>query len=98
MTNLCPKCRTTKLGRAANALAEVVPLGCVACAGFWLTAEETAQLIKHQKKLREEAQPKPRDPARDRLPAFCPMGHGVMPRARVEADTCLLYTSDAADE
>ena len=86
----CPKCRNLDLEPAAGALARVSSneraLTCAQCHGYFLPR----QVVEHWQtepfvELSED-ETLPIDPEADHKTGLCPMGHGILLRARVEPE------------
>lgn len=86
----CPKCRSVDLVQAPGALARVAAneraLTCGKCHGYFLPR----QVVEHWQtdpfvELSED-EPLSSDPEVDHKTGLCPMGHGILLRARVEPE------------
>jgi Zn-finger nucleic acid-binding protein len=86
----CPKCRSVDLEQARGALADVETseqaLSCPQCRGYFLPHKiveywETEPFVELS-----DDEPMSMRPELDRRTGLCPMGHGILVRARVDAD------------
>jgi Zn-finger nucleic acid-binding protein len=84
----CPRCKTEtltpiSLQRPLPELPHVVgPSKCGTCHGVWLPHEAIVLELKPTES--REGDTGPADPALDAKAGFCPLGHGLMTRARGE--------------
>jgi len=86
----CPKCRNVDLVQAQGALAKLAAaeraLTCPNCRGYFLPH----QIVEHWQtepfvELNED-EPTTMRPELDKRTGLCPMGHGILVRARVDSD------------
>jgi Zn-finger nucleic acid-binding protein len=88
MTSNCPKCKSatlhhlSMLKRPAGDPEAVVPSRCGTCQGVWLPHEAIVLELKPSDSAEGDA-PSPGSPTNLR-PGMCPMGHGLLSRARTE--------------
>ena len=79
--SLCPKCRDIELARAPKGIRA---LRCPHCKGTWLPRDEAklevvGALLDGESTIRAEFDP-------DQRTGLCPMGHGILIRAKVELE------------
>jgi len=93
MLHLCPKCKTATLEEVATAqpakLSEssaVPPSRCLNCHGVWMPHGALALEPDLPKDAAKPASPTGASDNNDSRVGFCPAGHGLLIRARVEAD------------
>ncbi|MEW5847670.1 MAG: zf-TFIIB domain-containing protein [Myxococcota bacterium] len=85
MHSSCAKCRMPTLQPAT--LADDVPaLVCHRCGGMWLEKEEVLRLAERGREVPGSSTWDALRQAMDRLAGWCPHGHGVMFRTRLELD------------
>ena len=81
----CPKCKTEVLSREKTRTSSgayvVAPYACASCRGMWLAPGEAETAVD----LVEESPPAGPSP-NDKRGGFCPFGHGLMERAKVDVD------------
>lgn len=87
----CPKCsnaRLTRLADAPNARLDPAhePMRCRTCHGLWLPPACTARLAAADSFEASTSTPKRARPDADRRAGLCPLGHGILLRARAELD------------
>jgi Zn-finger nucleic acid-binding protein len=85
----CPKCKQPALGElselAERITAEWLPRACTNCGGFWVV-KGTAQVLL-ESGVASELAARPWKPVEgDRRTGLCPLGHGIMTRAKVAWD------------
>jgi len=85
----CPKCKLSTLAPAQGAFAKSeLPeraLECSQCRGLWVP-HSIIDFWRNQPSVEIEAGEMPSIPPDDRRTGLCPFGHGILIRARVEAD------------
>ncbi|HEY5956906.1 MAG TPA: zf-TFIIB domain-containing protein, partial [Polyangiaceae bacterium] len=85
----CPKCRSELLEAAKGTLASVEAseraLTCPKCGGYFLPRHIVEHWQTHPF-VEPEGEPVSMRPELDRKTGLCPLGHGIMVRAKVEAD------------
>lgn len=79
----CPKCKTSELRTAGRGGTPV--LRCYSCHGMWASLEEAEALIMSGAITDPESM-LPQKVQGDALAGLCPSGHGILARARVDAD------------
>ena len=79
----CPKCKDVELKTAGRGGTPV--LRCYSCHGMWVTLAEAEALLMHGA-ITDPASMLPQKVHGDGLAGLCPHGHGILARARVEAD------------
>jgi len=79
---ICPKCRDVPLKRPSSGTSVA---RCYHCHGAWIAVEEVADLVRDGS-IMDPASMLPRKADGDGLGGLCPEGHGILTRARVEAD------------
>src|SRR5512133_3248194 len=86
----CPKCRVVYLESAPGAFAQLsaneAALMCPTCRGYFLSHQVVEHWEKEPFVELSEDDPLPSNPEVDRKTGLCPMGHGILVRARVELD------------
>lgn len=84
MSNLaCPKCKTTALKHAGRGGTPV--LRCYTCHGMWASLEEAEALVMAGAITDPESM-LPQKVQGDGRAGLCPNGHGILARARVDAE------------
>jgi Zn-finger nucleic acid-binding protein len=85
----CPKCRSESLqlaqGKLANVAASERALACPKCHGYFLP-HDIVEIWQTQPFVEVEDGPVSMHPEFDRKTGLCPLGHGIMLRAKFEAD------------
>jgi Zn-finger nucleic acid-binding protein len=82
MSSACPKCRQTELVTPPGPITGA--LRCPACRGTWLPRDE-ARVEVAGVLLESESMMRPNSAA-DARTGLCPLGHGILIRAKVELD------------
>jgi Zn-finger nucleic acid-binding protein len=86
----CPKCRSVHLQRAEGTLAHLDVservLACPVCGGYFLPHKLVEHWHSEPFVEPGENSPESMRPELDRKTGLCPMGHGILVRARVDGD------------
>jgi Zn-finger nucleic acid-binding protein len=89
MHPLCPKCRSVSLEQAGGSLAHIEgerALRCPQCHGYFLPHRVVEHWETEPFVDLSEDEPVSMRPELDRRTGLCPMGHGILVRARVDLD------------
>ncbi|MGC4064355.1 MAG: zf-TFIIB domain-containing protein [Polyangiaceae bacterium] len=90
MARLCPKCRKESLEVAKGAFAESGPedraLFCSSCRGYWMPHGIVERWQTEPFVELSDEDPESVRPEADRRTGLCPMGHGILLRARVDEE------------
>jgi len=90
MPRTCPKCRSLTLDDAEGTLADLSPqehaLFCSKCRGYWMPHAVVERWQTEPFVEITEDEPMSVRPDPDKRTGLCPMGHGILLRARVDSD------------
>ena len=75
----CPKCKTTELHKHGFDS----PFYCKQCGGMWLESEKLREFMETSSEFHNEESG---NSEHDERTGLCPSGHGIMIRARIDAD------------